>query len=97
MLQVYEACTQRTAIRFIDEVRHRLPFRIQVVQTDNVAESHADHSHTRSDTDRLPSRGFTKRCIPGGRSEHYLRGHSASTAVREGILLPGLVASGKRR
>ena len=38
VLKVYDACTQRTAIRFIDEVRHRLPFRIQVVQTDNGAE-----------------------------------------------------------
>jgi transposase InsO family protein len=38
VLKIYEACNQRTAIRFIDEVRRRLPFRIQVVQTDNGAE-----------------------------------------------------------
>ena len=38
VLKVYDACNQRTAIRFIDEVRHRLPFRIHVVQTDNGAE-----------------------------------------------------------
>jgi transposase InsO family protein/transposase-like protein len=38
VLKVYDACTQRTAIRFIDEVRARLPFRIHVVQTDNGAE-----------------------------------------------------------
>ncbi len=38
VLKIYEACNQRTAIRFIDEVRHRLPFRVQVVQTDNGAE-----------------------------------------------------------
>jgi len=38
VLKVYDACNQRTAIRFIDEVRHRLPFRILVVQTDNGAE-----------------------------------------------------------
>ena len=38
VLKVYDACTQRTAIAFIDEVRRRLPFRIHVVQTDNGAE-----------------------------------------------------------
>ena len=38
VLKVYDACNQRSAIRFIDEVRHRLPFRIHVVQTDNGAE-----------------------------------------------------------
>jgi transposase InsO family protein len=38
VLKVYDRCNQQTAIRFIDEVRRRLPFRIQVVQTDNGAE-----------------------------------------------------------
>lgn len=38
VLKVYDACNQRTAIRFIDDVRRRLPFRIHVVQTDNGAE-----------------------------------------------------------
>jgi transposase InsO family protein len=38
VLKVYDACNQRTAVRFIDEVRRRLPFRIHVVQTDNGAE-----------------------------------------------------------
>jgi len=38
VLKIYDACNQRTAIRFIDEVRRRLPFRVQVVQTDNGAE-----------------------------------------------------------
>ncbi len=38
VLKVYDACTQRTAIRFIDDVRRRLPFRVQVIQTDNGAE-----------------------------------------------------------
>ncbi len=28
VLKVYDACNQRTAIRFIDDVRHWLPFRI---------------------------------------------------------------------
>jgi hypothetical protein len=35
---VYDACNQRTTIRFIDEVRRRLPFRIHVHQTDDGAE-----------------------------------------------------------
>ena len=38
VLKVYDACNQVTAIRFIDEVVRRLPFRIHVVQTDNGAE-----------------------------------------------------------
>jgi transposase InsO family protein len=38
VLKVYDACNQGTAVRFIDEVRRRLPFRVQVVQTDNGAE-----------------------------------------------------------
>lgn len=38
ILKVYAACNQRTAMQFIDEVMRRLPFRIQVVQTDNGAE-----------------------------------------------------------
>jgi transposase InsO family protein len=38
VLKIYDACNQRTAIQFIDEVLHRLPFRVLVVQTDNGAE-----------------------------------------------------------
>ena len=38
ILKIYDKCNQKTAIQFIDEVVHRLPFRIQVVQTDNGAE-----------------------------------------------------------
>ena len=38
VLKVYDACNQSTAIRFIDEVLRRLPFRVLVVQTDNGAE-----------------------------------------------------------
>jgi transposase InsO family protein len=36
--KIYDACNQTTAIRFIDEVLRRLPFRVHVVQTDNGAE-----------------------------------------------------------
>ena len=38
VLKVYDKCNQDTAIRFIDEVLRRLPFRVHVVQTDNGAE-----------------------------------------------------------
>ena len=38
VLKIFDACNQATAIRFIDEVVRRLPFRVHVVQTDNGAE-----------------------------------------------------------
>jgi len=38
VLKVFDACNQGTAIRFIDDVVRRLPFRVHVVQTDNGAE-----------------------------------------------------------
>ena len=38
VLKIYDACNQSAAIRFMDEVRRRLPFRVLVVQTDNGAE-----------------------------------------------------------
>jgi len=38
VLKVYDRCNQRMAIRFLDEVRKRLPFRILALQTDNGAE-----------------------------------------------------------
>lgn len=38
VLKVFDACNQRTAIQFMDDVVRRLPFRVHVVQTDNGAE-----------------------------------------------------------
>jgi len=38
VLKVYDTCSQATAIRFVDDVVRRLPFRVHVVQTDNGAE-----------------------------------------------------------
>jgi transposase InsO family protein len=38
VLKIYDACNQASAIRFVDEVIRRLPFRVLVVQTDNGAE-----------------------------------------------------------
>ena len=38
VLKIYDACNQRTAIQFMDDVLRRLPFRVHVVQTDNGAE-----------------------------------------------------------
>ena len=46
VLKVYDACNQRSAIRFMDEVLRRLPFRVLVVQTDNGAEFQSEfHWH----------------------------------------------------
>jgi hypothetical protein len=38
VLKVYDKCIRRAAIQFLNEVRQRLPFRIEVLQTDNGAE-----------------------------------------------------------
>lgn len=38
VLKVYDRSNQRTAIRFLNEGRQRLPFRIMALQTDNCAE-----------------------------------------------------------
>ena len=46
VLKIYDACNQRTAAQFIDEVVRRLPFRVHVVQTDNGAEFQSEfHWH----------------------------------------------------
>ena len=41
ILRIYDRCDQRTAIQFIDYIFEKLPFRIEVVQTDNGAEFQA--------------------------------------------------------
>ena len=38
ILKVFDACNQRAAIQFVDDVVRRLPFRVHVIQTDNGAE-----------------------------------------------------------
>jgi transposase InsO family protein len=38
VLRIYDRATQTTAIRFVDEVLQKLPFRVEVIQTDNGAE-----------------------------------------------------------
>jgi transposase InsO family protein/transposase-like protein len=38
VLRIYDRCTQKTAIQFIDYVLEKLPFRVEVIQTDNGAE-----------------------------------------------------------
>jgi transposase InsO family protein len=38
VLKIFDACNQTSAIRFVDEVIRRLPFRVLVIQTDNGAE-----------------------------------------------------------
>ncbi len=49
VLKIYDRCNQSTAIKFLEEVRKRLPFRIQVLQTDNGAEFQSKfHWHAES-------------------------------------------------
>ena len=49
VLKIFDACNQRTATQFIDEVLRRLPFRVHVVQTDNGAEFQSQfHWHLES-------------------------------------------------
>ena len=49
ILKIYDANNQRTAIRFLNSVRQRLPFRIHVLQTDNGAEFQSQfHWHAES-------------------------------------------------
>ena len=46
VLRIYPRCDQKTAIQFVDYVLERLPFSVQVVQTDNGAEfQSAFHYH----------------------------------------------------
>ncbi|MEE2852444.1 MAG: IS481 family transposase [Actinomycetota bacterium] len=46
VLRIYPRCDQKTAIQFVDYVLERLPFAVQVVQTDNGAEfQSAFHYH----------------------------------------------------
>ena len=46
VLKVYDACNQKTAIQFAEEVLRRLPFRVHVIQTDNGAEFQSEfHWH----------------------------------------------------
>jgi transposase-like protein len=46
VLRIYPRCDQKTAIQFVDYVLERLPFPVQVIQTDNGAEfQSAFHYH----------------------------------------------------
>jgi transposase InsO family protein len=38
VLRIYDRCTQQTAIQFLDYLLERLPFRVEVIQTDNGVE-----------------------------------------------------------
>jgi transposase InsO family protein len=38
VLRTYPKCNQQTAIQFLDDVLERLPFRVEVIQTDNGVE-----------------------------------------------------------
>jgi hypothetical protein len=46
VLRIYPRCDQKTAIQFVDYVLERLPFSVQIIQTDNGAEfQSAFHYH----------------------------------------------------
>jgi transposase InsO family protein len=46
VLRIYDRCNQKTAIQFVDYVVDKLPFHVQVIQTDNGAEFQgAFHGH----------------------------------------------------
>ena len=56
------ACNQTTAIGFVDEVLRRLPFRVQVVQTDNGAEFQSHfHWHLQASTSATCTFGHERR------------------------------------
>jgi hypothetical protein len=38
VLRLYPTLNQKTAIQFVDSVLERLPFRFEIIQTDNGAE-----------------------------------------------------------
>jgi transposase InsO family protein len=45
VLRIYDKCNQKTAIQFVDYVCERLPFRVEVIQTDNGAEFQSGFHH----------------------------------------------------
>jgi hypothetical protein len=45
VLRIYPRCDQKTAIKFVDYVVQRLPFALQVIQTDNGADFQAAFHH----------------------------------------------------
>jgi hypothetical protein len=70
VLKIYDACNQTSAIRFVDDLIRRLPFRVLVIQTDNGAEFQSrfhwhleaqDIRHARGGIEP-PTRGFSVQC-----------------------------------
>ena len=51
ILKIYDKCNQMTAINFIDEILKRLPFRVQVIQTDKGAEFQSNFHYYLEDLD----------------------------------------------
>ena len=80
VLRIYPACNQKTAIQFLDYVLQRLPFQVQVIQTDNGAEfQSAFHYHP---LDKGIGHSYIKPATP------RLNGNSVKTWL--GAALPGL-------
>jgi transposase InsO family protein len=62
VLRIYPQLNQKTAIQFVDCVLERLPFRVEVIQTDNGAEFQSlFHSHV---SDKVIGQGYIKPRTP---------------------------------
>ena len=48
VLRIYPKCNQKTAIQFLDYLLAKLPFRVEVIQTDNGENSHPSSTTTSS-------------------------------------------------
>jgi transposase len=86
VLKIYDACNQRTAIRFMDEALRRLPFRVHVVQTDTARSSNpsfigtCSHATSAMCTSARGRRGSTARW--SGRTASAARGVGGPDPVR---------------
>jgi transposase InsO family protein len=73
VLRIYPACNQKTAIQFLDYVLARLPFPVQIIQTDNGTEfQSAFHYHA---LDKRRPRLYPTPHPPAGRQSRTLPPH----------------------
>ena len=82
VLRVYPRCDQKTAIQFLDYVRQRLPFSVQMIQTDNGAEfQSAFHYH-------VLDKGIGHRYIRPAARQTQRKGGALPPHRRRGVLRP---------
>ena len=83
-LRIYPRCDQKTAIQFIDYVLERLPFPVQIIQTDNGAEfQSAFHYH-------VLDKGVGHRDIKPRTPEYLFANHGKPTAAPNDFCLATL-------